>query len=190
VALNARDELALDRVLLMPVHTSPNKPPAADPGAEHRLHMCRLAVAQTPGLETSALEVERGGTSYTVDTLKAIHSMHPDAPLRLIVGADTARTLGSWHEPATLLELADLAVALRSGTGREQVLDTLAGLGEEGAAAREGVRFLAMEEIEVSSSLVRERVASEEPIEDLVGPAVAEYIAEHDLYRTPIEVVS
>jgi nicotinate-nucleotide adenylyltransferase len=188
--MHARDELALDRVLLMPVHTSPNKPPAADPGAEHRLRMCELAVAGMPGLEASALEVERGGTSYTVDTLKAIHSMHPDASLRLIVGADTARTLGSWHAPAALLELADLAVALRSGTGREQVLDTLAGLGTEGASAVERARFLTMEEIEVSSSLVRERVAREGSIEDLVGPAVARYIAEHDLYRTPIEVVS
>ncbi|HEV7163189.1 MAG TPA: nicotinate (nicotinamide) nucleotide adenylyltransferase [Solirubrobacteraceae bacterium] len=186
LARQAREELGLEHVLVMPVHTSPHKTPGADPGAEHRLRMCALAVAEVRGVESCGLEVERGGASYTVDTLQAIHAICPDARLTFIVGADTARTLDSWREPARLLELAELAVAMRAGTEREQVLATVASIaaGDE----REAVRFLGMEPMEVSSSLVRERAARSEPIEGLVGEAVADYIAEHGLYRAPVEV--
>jgi nicotinate-nucleotide adenylyltransferase len=187
LARHAREELGLERVLLMPVHTSPHKTPGADPGAEHRLRMCTLAVAEARGVEACGLEVERGGASYTVDTLQAIHTICPDAPLTFIVGADTARTMDSWREPAHLLELAGLAVAMRAGTEREQVLATVASIAG-GSNSREDVRFLELEPMEVSSSLVRERAGRSEPIEDLVGEAVADYIAEHGLYRAPVEV--
>jgi nicotinate-nucleotide adenylyltransferase len=187
LARHAREELGLERVLLMPVHTSPHKTPGADPGAEHRLRMCTLAVAEARGVEACGLEVERGGASYTVDTLQAIHAICPDARLTFIVGADTARTMDSWREPARLLELAGLAVAMRAGTERKQVLATVASIA--GASdPREDVRFLEMEPMEVSSSLVRERAGRSEPVEDLVGDAVADYIAEHGLYRARVEV--
>ncbi len=189
VALHARHDLALERVLLMPVHTPPHKTTGADPGPEHRLRMCELAVGGVEGLAACGLEVERGGASYTVDTLRAIHAKHPDARLKFIVGADTARTLGSWHEPARLLELASLAVAMRRGSAREDVLDTLAALGAPGRRAQADVRFLEMDPVDVSSSMVRERVARAEPIDELVGADVAGYIAEHGLYRAPIEAL-
>jgi nicotinate-nucleotide adenylyltransferase len=169
----------------MPAHT-PHKPAGEDPGPSHRLRMCRLAAADAEGISACGLELERGGTSYTVDTLKEIHAKHPDARLTFIVGADTARTLGSWREPERLLELAELAIATRTGSGRGQVLDALGGLAGPGGGARARVRFLAMPAIDVSSSLVRERVARGEPVEQLVGPAVAAYIAEHRLYGAPI----
>lgn len=190
LARHAREELGLGRVLLMPVHTPPHKTAGADPGPEHRLRMCRLAVAGVEGVEASGLEVGRGGASYTVDTLSAIHAEHPDAGLSFIVGADTARTLGSWREPERLLSLTSLVVATRRGSSQEQVLETLLGLGSAGEQACERLRFLEMAPIEISSSAVRERVAEGGPVQELVGPAVAAYIAEHDLYRTPVKVVS
>jgi len=189
VALHARADLALERVLLMPVHTPPHKTPGADPGPEHRLRMCELAASGVSGLAACGLEVKRGGASYTVDTLKAINAKHPDARLTFIVGADTALTLASWQEPEGLLELARIAVAMRSGSSRDEVLQALGALGAPGLRAQSEARFLEMDPIEVSSSMVRERVAREEPIEELVGPAVAGYIAEHGLYRAPIEVL-
>jgi nicotinate-nucleotide adenylyltransferase len=162
---------------------------ASDPGPKHRLRMCELAVAGEPGLSVCALEVERGGLSYTVDTLRSIHDSHPDAELTFIVGADTATTLGSWREPAQLLALARLAVAARAGAARQRVLDALAEIGvASGAAGANGqsesaaVSFLEMPAIEASSSLARRRVAAGESVDDLVGPAVARYIAEHGLY--------
>jgi len=181
IARQARTELGLDRVLLMPTYSIAHKNAGPDPGAEHRLSMCRLLVEDDGGLAASALEIERGGQSdrggrsYTVDTLEEIHASHPDTRLTLIAGADTASTVPGWHEPARLLALADLAVARRSGTGARAVLDSL-----PRAAA---VRFLDTPVLHVSSSIVRERLAAREPVEDLVGGAVAGYIAEHGLYR-------
>jgi nicotinate-nucleotide adenylyltransferase len=136
--------------------------------------MCQLAVEDVDGLAVCDIELERGGLSYTVDTLTSMRASHPDAALTLIVGADTAATINSWREPERLLELAQLAVAARAGAARRRVLDVL-----EGAR----VRFLEMPTISVSSSLVRERVARGEAVEELVGPAVARYIDEHRLYR-------
>jgi nicotinate-nucleotide adenylyltransferase len=173
----------------MPVHTPPHKTAGADPGPEHRLRMCRLAVEGVEGVSACGLEIERGGSSYTIDTLEAIHAKCPDARLTLIVGADTARTLRSWREPERLLELAGLAVAAREGSPRREVLEALEGLLPERArpgAGTASVRFLAMGEVAVSSSQVRERVSRGEPVEDLVGAGVAAYIAEHRLYGAPV----
>jgi nicotinate-nucleotide adenylyltransferase len=212
LARHAQRQLGLERVLLVPAHTSPGKAggghDAHDPGPEQRLQMCRLAVADAeaalPGEPSTparsrpggdgglagarvcvcAVEIERGGVSYTVDTLSALHDRHPHAQLTLIVGADVARTLGSWREPARVLELAGVAVAERPGTQRGGVLEALAELGDPSAGAgRARVSFVEMPAVEISSSLVRERAARGEPIEQLVGGPVASYIAEHRLYR-------
>jgi nicotinic acid mononucleotide adenylyltransferase len=78
---------------------------------------------------------------------------------------------------------------MRRGSAREDVLDTLAALGAPGRRAQADVRFLEMDPVEVSSSMVRERVARAEPIDELVGADVAGYIAEHGLYRAPIEAL-
>jgi nicotinate-nucleotide adenylyltransferase len=179
LARQARAELGLERVLLMPAHSAPHKGEDQDPGPERRLEMCRLAVGsgeQAAGLEACGLEIERGGPSYTVDTLRAIRQSDPKAELTFIVGADMARTLTAWREPRELVELARLTVAEREDTGREDVLRALDPLG-----ARVG--FLGMPMLDVSSSQVRERVRAGEPIEGLVAPAVAEYIVAHGLYR-------
>jgi nicotinate-nucleotide adenylyltransferase len=192
VARHARRELGLERVLLIPAHVAPYRSGGeggSDPGPQHRLRMCQLAIAGAQGLSVCAIELERGGLSYTVDTLRSIHASHPNAELTLITGADTASTLSSWREPQQLLELAQLAVAARAGAARQRVLDALAGIrgaGIEGDGQRRApathVSFLEMPTIEVSSSLVRDRVADGQAVDQLVGPAVAGYIAEHGLY--------
>jgi nicotinate-nucleotide adenylyltransferase len=192
LARHALTELDLERVFLMPANRAPGKPPEPDPGPEHRARMCRLAVAGTAHVSACALEIERGGVSYTADTLRAIHEDWPDAELTFIVGADTARTVPSWHEPEKVLELARIAIAEREGTATEEALGTLAALGAAGDDERRERRtsgaealVLEMPRIEISSSLVRRRVAEGERVEDLVGAAVAGYIAELGLYREP-----
>jgi nicotinate-nucleotide adenylyltransferase len=185
LALHALRELDLDRVLLMPAFRSPSKSVEEDPGPEHRLRMCRLAVADTGGLDVSALEIERGGPSYTVETLRALHAAHPDTQLTLIVGADVAGTLSAWREPAELLALAELAVALRAGCEPREPQKIRSSLNPllSGSAPYFGLRFLGMPAIDISSSSVRERVRRGVAVEELVGPAVATYIAAHGLYR-------
>jgi len=164
----------------MPVRVPPHKEAEADPGAEHRLAMCRLAVGQDPRLTVSDLELRREGPSYTVDTLRALHTEDPGRELTFILGADVARTLAQWREPAEILALARLAVAERDGSARREIRGTLAGLGAGGR-----VEFLDMAPIDVSSSQVRERVAAGETIDGLVPAPVAAYISEHGLYRAP-----
>jgi nicotinate-nucleotide adenylyltransferase len=183
LARHARAELGLEQVLLIPAHIAPNKPlERDDPGPEHRLRMCRLAITDEPGLEASALEIERGGTSYTVDTLQAIHDTRPDAELTLILGADTALTLPFWREPERLLSLAGLAVAERDDLDARDVREALSPTALElGRASR--ITFMRMNKLAVSSSLVRDLVAAGRSVTELVGEAVADYIAAHGLYR-------
>jgi nicotinate-nucleotide adenylyltransferase len=186
IALHAREQLALQRVVLVPARLPPHKPVADDPGAASRLEMCRLLLAGADGLVVSAIELERDGPSYTVDTLSEIHASEPETELTFIVGADIATTLPSWHEPRRLLELARLAVAGRSGGDRAATLAAVARV----AAEQDRVRFLDSPVIDVSSSLVRERAAAGAPLEELVGAGVAGYIAEHGLYGARAREVS
>lgn len=177
LAQAAASELGLQRVLFMPVLIPPHKPAKWDPGAEHRLKMCRLIVAGDPRLGVSTLELERPGPSYTVDTLRDVHASDPDAELTLIVGADMARTLTSWRAPREILKLARLAVAEREDSNRSEVLEALAPLG-----ARAETVFVNMPRLDISSSLVRRRLTAGDPIVELVGKQVASYIVEHELY--------
>jgi nicotinate-nucleotide adenylyltransferase len=170
-------ELELAGVLLMPARVSPGKPVGEErhpAPPEHRLEMCRLATAGVEGVAASALEIEREGPSYTVDTLKALHDRHPATALTFILGADVAATLPTWHEAAELPGLARFAVARRADV--EHPPDP----------AGFAIVHLRMPMIDVSSSLVRERVRRGLPVQELVGAPVAAYIAKHGLYGVPI----
>jgi nicotinate-nucleotide adenylyltransferase len=180
-AQEAHAQLELDRVLLMPVAAPPHKRLDDDPGPEVRLELCRLAAAGDPRLEVSDVEVARGGPSYTVDTLAELHERQPEDQLTWIAGGDVAASLPSWREPERVLALARFAVAEREGAARaeiERVVEALAG--------SDAVTFFEMPRIDVSSSLIRRRVASGQPIRYLVPDAVAEAIAARGLYRSPV----
>jgi nicotinate-nucleotide adenylyltransferase len=173
----------------MPARLPPHKRAAEDPGASRRLEMCRLLTADDRTLDVSALELERDGPSYTVDTLRALHAAHPRTSLTFILGADIARTLPAWREPRELLALAELAIALRAPSTSGEVLGAIAPLLDRGAG-EDRVRFLSMPPLDVSSSLVRERAARGESIAQLVGPAVAAYVDRNQLYRAPVTQAS
>lgn len=179
-AQEAFDQLGLERVLLMPAGIPPHKEVAADPGAEARHELCRLAIGGDVRFEVSRLELDRAGRSYTVDTLRALHDERTQDDLTFIVGGDMARSLPSWREPEAVLELATLAVAERAGSEREEIRGELCALS---AATAERVRFFEMPRIDVSSSLVREHVATGRPIRYLVPAPVEAAIAEHGWYR-------
>ena len=179
MAQEALDQLGLDRVVLMPVSRPPHKEAADDPGPEARLELCRLAVAGDERLAVSALEIERGGASYTADTLRELHARQPEQELTFIVGGDMAHSLPAWREPEAVLALARLAVAEREGVRREDVARRL-----EPLHSGDRVTFFDMPRIDVSSSDIRRRVAEGRPIRYLVPDAVAEAVAQRDLYRT------
>jgi nicotinate-nucleotide adenylyltransferase len=193
LARAAAFELALDRVLIMPVFLAPHRPSTAeDPGPQHRLAMCRALFGACDEVVVSTLEIDRGGRSYTVDTLRAVNANEPDAELTVILGADMACTLPSWRMPREILKLARLAVAERrpastdddAGNSEARVMSAVRTLD---AHAR--VTMLTMGPVGVSSTAVRERLAAGLPVEDLVGAPVANYIAANGLYRSAAPAV-
>jgi nicotinate-nucleotide adenylyltransferase len=177
LAQEAYARLGLDRVLLVPVAQAPHREVEPEPGAAVRLRLSELAVAGDARLEASPLEVDRGGRSYTVDTLRALRDRAPADELVLILGADAAAGLAQWREPEELLKLAVVAVASREGVERQRVREAL-----EVLPGSEAVEFFEMPRLDVSSSLVRRRAAEGLPIRYLVPDAVAEEIAERGLY--------
>jgi len=185
-AQDARAQLELDRVLLLPVHAPPHKEVADDPGVEHRVALCLAAVGGDDRLGVSRAEADVEGRSYTVDTLSRLHDQCPEDQLTFIVGGDMAHSLPEWREPEAILALAELGVAERDGVEREVVLERLSGV----RGARGRVRFFDMPRISVSSTLIRRRVAAGEPIRYLVPDAVADYIARERLYGAPREAMA
>jgi nicotinate-nucleotide adenylyltransferase len=177
LAQEAHARLGLDRVLLVPVGEAPHRELESDPGAAQRLRMVELAIGDDARLEASAVEVDRPGTSYTVDTLKALRETDPSRELTLILGADQARRLGSWHAPEQVLSAATLAVAERDGLDRDAVVEELHDL----PGAERSVGF-EMPRLDVSSSLIRERIAGGLPVRYLVPEAVGDHIAAEGLY--------
>jgi nicotinate-nucleotide adenylyltransferase len=177
-AQEAHRELGLDRVMFIPAAIPPHKPVEAEPGPEHRLELCRLAIRGDDRFVVSDLELRRPGPSYTVDTLKALSSQSPTDELFLILGGDIAAGLPQWREPEQVLELATVAIAKRRGTPRGTVqtgLDQLKG----GNRAR----FFQMPRIGISSTMVRRRVRAGQPIRYFVPDGVRDYIETHGLYR-------
>jgi nicotinate-nucleotide adenylyltransferase len=164
--------------VLMPVHTPPHKEALDDPGPEVRLALCRAAVAEDDELDVSTLEFDRGGASYTVDTLRALHGLHEGDDLTFIVGGDMASSLPSWREPEVVLELARVAVAEREEHRRQEIAERVGAL--RGAAER--VVFFTMPRLDISSSDIRARLAEGRPIRWLVPAAVADEIERRGLY--------
>jgi nicotinate-nucleotide adenylyltransferase len=177
-AQEARAQLALERVVLMPVHTPPHKAAVDDPGPEVRLALCQAAIAGDEDLEISTLEIERGGPSYTVDTLRALHGSHEGDDLTFIVGGDMASSLPSWREPEAVLELARVAVAEREEHRRHEIAERVRAL----SAAPERVVFFTMPRLDISSSDIRRRVAEGRPVRWLVPGEVADEIERRGLY--------
>jgi nicotinate-nucleotide adenylyltransferase len=176
-ATQALDELELDRVLLVPVNQPPHKAAEADPGVEHRVELCRRAVAGNEQLDVSLVDAEVAGPSFTVGTLSRLHDRCPGDQLTFIVGGDMAFSLPTWREPEAILELAELGVAEREGVRRTDIVERLSGLGTD------NVRFFDMPRLDISSSQIRRMVAGGRSIRYLVPDAVADYIEHEGLYR-------
>lgn len=168
-ALWVQSELALDQMLLV-VAGDPWQKSAQMPvtDATHRIAMVELMVTGVDGLEASPLEIERSGPSYMAETLEAL--WEPTTDLFLVIGADVAPGLPSWHRSADLAHLATIVVVSRAG----QTPDDFAAGGAE---------VIGVPPLDVSSTDIRRRLARGRDVTDVVCRSVRSYIATHGLYR-------
>jgi nicotinate-nucleotide adenylyltransferase len=178
IASDACAQLGLERVLFVPAAAPPHKHVADGVPADVRLEMTRRAVAGDERFAVSAIEIDER-LSYTIDTLTALRVAHADHRLDFIIGSDSLLQFATWHRPRAILAVCRLAVAFRPGDDRAAVAEARAAWGRERVVLLDNVG------IDVSSSLLRERVRRGEPIRYLVSPAVAEMIVELGLYKSP-----
>jgi nicotinate-nucleotide adenylyltransferase len=192
-----RERLALDRVLFVPAGTPPHKPPAGLVPALHRYAMVSLAVAGHPGFVACPIEVERLGPSYSIDTVTALAGERAGARLFFLMGSDTFLDLPTWRTPERLGAFATLAVGHRAGSAFDPdapaALAVLARLGRTSwrrvppvapeTLAPGDCALVETRSVDVSARAIRERLAAGESARYQVPLAVAEYIADHGLYR-------
>ncbi len=169
-AVDAVERLTLDRLVLVPASVQPLKAGIQTASPADRLAMLRLLIADDARFEVDALEIERAGLSFSVDTLSVFAERYPSAERFFLVGADVLRTFDRWREPDRVLELATLAVMTRED-------------GSPAAVLPEGAIAIASRRIDVSATEIRARVAAGRSLHGFVPDAVAAYIAAHGLYR-------
>jgi nicotinate-nucleotide adenylyltransferase len=170
-------QLGLDRVRFVPVGQAPHRELEDDPGAEARLEMVELAVADDERFAASRVEIDRKGPSYTADTLEAMRVESPGDEFFLILGGDQAAALPSWHEPERVLEHATVAVFERTGWTRNGI-----GIRIGRLRGADRVRYLDMPLIQISSTVIRRRVREGTPVRYLVLDPVRAYIEDRGVY--------
>jgi nicotinate-nucleotide adenylyltransferase len=168
-AQDAIVELELDKVLFIPAAVPPHKAQQPITAPDVRLRMIRAAVAGDQRFEVSDVELQRTGPSFTIDTLKDLHAEHPGDTLYLLLGVDQVREFQTWRQPDEVLQQAALVMLARAGI-------------EEVPGGDIVYKTVAVTRVDISSTLVRERVKAGRPVRYLVPPAVEKIIADERLY--------
>ncbi len=174
MAQAARRAFSLERTILLVASDPPHKRAAAS--VEDRLKMAALALEGEEGLELSALEADRPGPTYTVESLRRLKELYPGKRLYYIIGSDTLYDLPTWREANEVTRLCEFIVFFRAGSrmdSRENVLAALPGL---------KLHFSELEILDVSSTAIRNMAKTGAPLSGLVGKKVEAYIRENGLY--------
>ena len=173
VAAEVVDAANLDRLLWVPAAVPPHKANRRITTSRLRRRLVAAAIQDDPRFELCDLELKRGGMSYTVDTLREIKAEHPEWSLSLVMGTDLFAGFRMWKEPEVITELAELVVICRAGADPPR------------EAGRMGVRTVRVTPVDISSSLVRDRVGRNLAVTDMVTPAVLAIIEKEGLYLEP-----
>ena len=180
--LAVRGQLEWDRVLYIPAFVQPFKQDRETASGYHRFAMTVIATINFDDLAASAMELERGAISYTVDTLRNLRAEHADATFDWIIGDDNLAKLGDWKSIDAIFELANFVVLTR---GSHEVPESFRHrvTGMRARPKNGAIVFAENATVPVSSTEIRRRIRAGEPIEDLVPPPVSRYIHHYDLYR-------
>lgn len=171
----------LDEVWFVPAAHQPLKPEGPVASDDDRLAMLRLACEDRPDCRISTIEIDRGGVSYTVDTLQAIRAEHVDAKFYFLMGADSLADLPHWHQPEEICRLATPLVVHRAESP-EPNFDALGDLLDDWRLDEIRRQLVAMPPTPISSSQIRALIASGGGWQSLVPTSVAEYISRNQLY--------
>lgn len=167
--LHARGEMQWDRVLYVPAWKQPFKQDRQTASGYHRFAMAVLATRDYDWIFVDDVELQRGGTSYSVDTLETLHERHRGAAFDWIIGEDNVAQLSQWREPERLFSMARFVVLTR-------------GEGARGASVP-GVVYAKTPLVPVSSTEIRRCVREGKPIDAFVDPLVSRYIHHNGLYK-------
>jgi nicotinate-nucleotide adenylyltransferase len=170
--LAVRNRMEWDRVIYVPAWRQPFKLEHESASGYHRFAMAVLATRDFDIVLVSPIELERGGTSYSVETLEAFHAMYPMAAFDWIIGDDHVTQLGQWKRIERVLQLARFVVLTRSGG------ETI-----PSSVRRDRIVFAENNSVPVSSTEIRSRVRAGESIDGLVDPLVSRYIHHYGLYK-------
>jgi nicotinate-nucleotide adenylyltransferase len=166
--LAARETMQWDRVIYIPAWRQPFKTDRDAAPSPHRFAMTALAIRDYDMLYVSPIELERGGISYSVDTLEELHLQYAGASFDWIIGDDNLKDLDRWKNPERLLQLARFVVLTRTGVATTEHADVV---------------FANNDTVPVSSTEIRRRVRAGQSIDSFVDPLVSRYIHHYGLYK-------
>ena len=172
------DALGLSRMLFLPAADPPHKRDDIKLPVEHRLAMLELALRQNPRFAVSRVDIDRPGPHYSADAVRIVQEQYPDAELFFVMGSDSLHDLLKWHRPDLLIERCQLAVVRRPGSPVDPAMHEaeLPGLAQR-------VTMVDAPLLEISSTLISERVGQGRSIRYLVPDSVFTYIHDNELYR-------
>lgn len=183
IATFVLEEKGLDRILFVPCSHPPHKGRGELAPGEERLRMVELAVASDPRFTASDIELKRGGTSYSIRTVEDLRAIFgPGTRFFFIVGADSLHEISTWKEIERLSELCDFVTVARPGYSLEGLSPRKLAIGE-GTFERLAPGIVRTPLVEISSTLIRDRVRAGKSIEYMVPAGVADHIREKGLYR-------
>jgi len=184
----AQQRLALDDVLFVPSNVPPHRQAGPTASGYDRYALIALAIQDRPRYRASAMELERTGHSYTVDTLRRMQArgVRP-SQMFFIIGTDAFAEIATWHRYPDVLDAANFAVIARPGTSLDRAVARTPALvsrirNVDARSESTGIFLVEARTRDVSSTAIRAQLAAGQPIDDLVPAAVARYIAAHDLY--------
>lgn len=172
-AESVRESLGLDRIIFVPSYISPHKQEGEELSSLHRFTMTKLAIAANNRFDISREEIDKGGTSYTVDTLEHLRAMNDKGTFFLIIGMDNYITFHLWKEPKRILDHSTVVVMNRPNYPQRinEIIGTT------------NVVFVDVPDIDVSSSDIRQRIKAGRSVKYLVPDEVERYIIGNGLYK-------
>lgn len=180
IAETALEEAGLDEILFVPSGCSYLKDAADILPAKERIRMTGLAIEDNPRFALSTIETEREGNSYTCDTLLEFKEHYPDQEYYLIVGADNLFTMEEWKDPEVIFQNAKILAAVRGGKKRDDMEEKNKELEERFGA---DIALLNIKHVDISSSMIREKIAEGRSIRYMLPERVRQYILKNHFYE-------